>query len=322
MRLRFIVNPCSGRHLRSARLQPMLRHFIASRRLDADVVLTEGPGHATELAREAVVSGCQRVVAVGGDGTMNEVGQALLRSPAALALVPCGSGNGLARHIGLPAAPRLALELAVDEAASIRILDTGTAAGRPFFNVMGMGLDAEVSQRFNKLVRRGLPAYARTAFAAFLGRQNQSCTIRCGRRSETLEVLLISVANSEQYGNGAVIAPGARVDDGLLDLVAVRPVGIVGAAFLACRLFLGNLDRSGRVRRMRGARFEIERPAPGLIHTDGECHAAGTRIEVAVVPGSLRIVCPAVVPPSKGRGNSRASAASSRNERSSFALKI
>ena len=118
------------------------------------------------------------------------------------------------------------------------------------------------------------------------------------------------------------LAPGARVDDGLLDLVAVRPVGIVGAAFLACRLFLGNLDRSGRVRRMRGARFEIERPAPGLIHTDGECHAAGTRIEVAVVPGSLRIVCPAVVPPSKGRGNSRASAASSRNERSSFALKI
>jgi YegS/Rv2252/BmrU family lipid kinase len=317
MRLRFIVNPCSGRHRRSARLQPMLRQFIAARGFDADVLLTDGPGHATALALEGVRAGCQRIVAVGGDGTMNEVAQALLDCPAALALVPCGSGNGLARHIGLPASPRLALELSADESASVRLLDTGTAAGLPFFNVMGMGLDADVSRRFNRLVRRGLPSYAYTALAAFIGRRNQFCTIRTGDGNETFEILLISVANSEQYGNGAVIAPGARVDDGLLDLVAVRPLGVVAAAFLACRLFFGNVYGSGRVRRMRGARFEITRAFSGIIHTDGECHAAGTKIEVAVLPGSLRVVCPPMH--RRAQGHSRLAGTASR---ASFALRI
>ena len=253
---------------------------------------------------------------------MNEVAQALLRSPVSLALVPCGSGNGLARHIRLPASLGAALELSVDDNAGTRVLDTGTAAGWPFFNVMGMGLDAEVSQRFNRLVRRGLPAYARTALAAFIRRHNQVCTIGAVNGDEKIEILLISVANSEQYGNGAIIAPGARVDDGLLDLVAVRPVGAVAAAFLACRLFLGNLDRSSRVRRMRGARFEITRPASGLIHTDGECHAAGARVDVAVLPGSLRIVCPGPLRPARGLGQSRSAPAGPRPGRSTFALKI
>jgi len=322
MRLRFIVNPRSGRHRRNARLHPMLRQFIAERRLDADVVQTEGPGHATLLAREAAGAGCQRIVAVGGDGTMNEVAQALLHCPVALALVPCGSGNGLARHIGLPESPRLALELSVDESAGMRILDTGTAAGRPFFNVTGMGLDADVSRRFNKIIRRGLPAYARTVISAYTGRRSQICTIRTSTGSETLEIILISVANSEQYGNGAVIAPGARVDDGFLDLIAIRPLGVVAAAFLACRLFLGNFDGSTRVRRIRGARFEIERPASGLIHTDGECHTAGAKFEVAVVPGSLRIVCPRVRRMSKGRGRIQSNPAGPRAEPATFALKI
>jgi YegS/Rv2252/BmrU family lipid kinase len=322
MRLCFIVNPRSGRHQRHARLQPMLRQFVADRRLNAEIVLTQGPGHATALAREAVEAGCDRVVAVGGDGTMNEVAQAMLHSRAALALVPCGSGNGLARHLGLPASHLEALELAADESAGVKLLDTGSAAGRPFFNVMGFGLDADVSRRFNKLIRRGLPAYARTAFAAFVQRRSEFCTIVSGSRTESLEVLLVTVANSEQYGNGAVIAPGARVDDGQLDLIAVRPVGLWAAAFLAGRLFLGNLDKSSRVRRFRGARFEIERPAPGLIHTDGECHAAGAKVDVVVLPGSLRVVCPAAKRSFGGRGPARASAVGSRNERPTFALKI
>jgi YegS/Rv2252/BmrU family lipid kinase len=300
----------------------MLRQFVAERRLDADIVLTQGPGHATALAREAIEAGCERIVAVGGDGTMNEAAQAMLHSRAALALVPCGSGNGLARHLGLPGSHADALELAVKESASVRLLDTGAAAGHPFFNVMGIGLDADVSRRFNTLLRRGLPAYARTALTAFVRRQNERCTIVCGNRRESLEVLLITVANSEQYGNGAVIAPGAQVDDGQLDLVAVRPVGLWSAAFLAARLFLGNLDKSSRVSRFQGARFEIERQAPGLIHTDGECHAVGSKFDVVVLPGSLQMVCPAAWRPLGGRGPARAPVAGVGPERSHFALKI
>jgi YegS/Rv2252/BmrU family lipid kinase len=292
--LRFIVNPISGRRGRSRQVQALLAKFIAAERLDAPVVLTEGPGHATLLARTAVHEGCTRVVAVGGDGTMNEVAQGLVHTPAALALVPTGSGNGLARHLGLPLAPAAALRLAVDPAARITTIDTGLAGPRPFFNVMGLGLDADVSDRFNRQPSRGLPAYLRTALAAFSGRRTESCTIEIGAERVQIDLLWLAVANSDQYGNGAIIAPGAHSADGLLDLLAVQPVGWLGAVNLGARLFLGNLDRSSRVRRWRAPAFVVHRPAPGLIHTDGEPHPAEARVEIKVVPASLRLVaCPA-----------------------------
>ncbi|HEX2853569.1 MAG TPA: diacylglycerol kinase family protein [Opitutaceae bacterium] len=294
MKTRFVFNPHSGHNRRRPGLARTIRDFIATRSLDADFAMTEGPGHATELARHAVQAGCSRVVAVGGDGTMNEVAQALIGAPAALALVPCGSGNGLALHLGLPTSPLTALHLVAGGGTRTAALDTGLVNGFPFFNAMGLGLDADVSRRFNRLSHRGLPAYARTALAALRELRHERCTIVTADESKTLEVLLIAVANSDQYGNNARIAPGARVDDGMLDLVAVKPVGLLGAANLAARLFLGNFDRSPHVHRMRGAHFTIERSAPGIIHTDGETHATGARLEVSIRPRSLRVVVPAV----------------------------
>lgn len=293
MKTCFIFNPHSGRNRRRPRFAGAIRDFIAARSLDARLEITEGPGHATELAREAVRAGHEVVVAVGGDGTMNEVAQGLRHSPAALALVPCGSGNGLALHLGLPRSPRGALELATGADSRIVAVDTGTANGRPFFNAMGLGLDADVSRRFNGLTRRGLPAYVRAAVAALRELRGERCRLTSGTRCETLDVLLVAVANSDQYGNHARIAPGARVDDGRLDLVAVKSVGLLRAATLVPRLFLGNVDRSPHVLRLRGPRFVIEREQPGLIHTDGETHVTGSRVEVAVEPRSLRLVVPA-----------------------------
>jgi len=300
MKLRFIINPRSGRQRRNSGLLEQVRRFVLDRALDADVVSTEGPGHATEIARDAVAAGCPRIVALGGDGTVNEVAQALIHTPAALGLVPCGSGNGLALHLGLPAVMSEALELATGTSGRVAELDTGTVNGLPFVNAMGLGLDAEVSRRFNRLAHRGLPAYTRTVLAAFLGRRTERCTISVGGQSETIDALLIAVANSDQYGNHAKIAPHARVDDGMLDLVAVRPTGLLGAVILGARLFLGSIDRSPGVRRLRGARFLIERPSAGIIHTDGETHTASAFVEVLVRPRSLKFVvpddCPAVAP--------------------------
>jgi diacylglycerol kinase family enzyme len=313
MKLRFILNPASGSRRRNERLVPLLRRFVSARGLDADVTLTEQPGHATALAREAAEAGCARVVAVGGDGTMNEVAQALFHTPVELAIVPTGSGNGLARYLGLP--PAIAsLELAASPRARAACMDTGSAAGFSFFNAMGIGLDAEVSRRFNRLKRRGFAAYAWAALSAFAGRRSERCAIRVplgaeGRPpgdeagsaprdpsgngdGEVLDVLLVAVANSDQYGNGARIAPGARLDDGLLDLVAISRAGTAACAILAARLFLGTLDRSPRVRHLRASRFLIGRAAPGLLHADGECRQAPAQIEISVVPASLRIVAP------------------------------
>ena len=223
MKLRFIFNPVSGRSGRNLKILPLLEAAIKAGGLDASIVKTEGPGDATDLAREAVLHGCDRVVAVGGDGTMNEVAQALLHTEAALALVPCGSGNGLALHLGLPLSAAGSIALATDLTGRIAVIDTGLVNNRAFFNAMGVGLDADVSNRFNRLTTRGLPAYARTAVApAFMSAKTQACVISCAGSKVPVEALLIAVANSDQYGNKALIAPGARVDDGELDLVAKK----------------------------------------------------------------------------------------------------
>jgi len=292
VKIRFIVNLLSGRRGRVARLLPLLRDFAERRGLGGALFTTEGPGHATELARAAVSAGCERVVSIGGDGTMNEVAQALVGGPVALALVRCGSGNGLSRHLGIPASPLAALDLACNPASRVVAIDTGTANGRPFFNAMGMGFDAEVGRKFSLNPRRGLAAYAGTVLREFAGYRAGRWVVTAGSGPETLDALLVAVANSEQYGNGAAIAPGARVDDGLLDLVSVAPVGFVGAAVLGARMFLGTIDRSPHVRHRRGAAFLVERPAPGLIHTDGECHDEAAAVSIRVVPASLRVVVP------------------------------
>jgi len=313
MKTCIIFNPYSGRNRRRPGLAAAIRDFIRTRALDAHVATTEGPGHATELARAAAAAGHGVVVAVGGDGTMNEVAQGLVNTPAALALVPCGSGNGLALHLGLPRSPFEALRLATGAGARIGAIDTGTANGHPFFNAMGLGLDADVSRRFNLLTRRGLPGYARVGLAVLRELRTERCQITCGARVENHEILLVAVANSDQYGNHARIAPGARVDDGRLDLVAVKAVGLGAAATLEPRLFLGNIDRSPHVVRMTGPRFVIERVAPGVIHTDGETHATGARVEIVVQPRSLRLLIPA---------HSRALVPSVAPARARFALQL
>ncbi|HTZ21133.1 MAG TPA: diacylglycerol kinase family protein [Opitutaceae bacterium] len=294
MKTCFIFNPCSGKNRRRPWLVPIIREFIATHRLAAEVIPTVRPGHATELAREALAAGCERVVAVGGDGTMNEVAQALIGAPAALGLVPCGSGNGLALHLGIPTNPRAALGLLADPRARVVAIDTGTANGHPFCNAMGIGFDAEISRRFNRLARRGFLAYARTGLAAYVRFLPQAVTISHGFGSaKRLDVFIVTIANSDQYGNYARIAPQARVDDGVLDLIAIRPLNPLSTATLVARLFTGSVDRSSRVHRMRGRRFVIERSIPGLLHTDGETHDAEARVEVIVRPRSLRIVVPA-----------------------------
>ena len=292
MKTLVIYNPRSGRSGRNARLLPLVQAFVAAKAPDCRIVRTEGPGHATALAREGVAAGCPRIVAVGGDGTMNEVAQALVHTPAALGLVPCGSGNGLALHLGLPLSPIEALGLALGSAGRIALVDSGTVNGKPFFNAMGVGLDADVSERFNRLTTRGLPAYARTAASAFFSAKTERCVVTAGGRRHEVDSLLIAVANSDQYGNRALIAPGARVDDGELDLVIVGPVGILGACSLGAKLFAGTFDRSSAVKRLRGTRFTIERVAPGLIHTDGETHTGDRVVQVEVLQRCLKIVVP------------------------------
>ncbi len=294
-RTRFIFNPRSGHNARNPWLLTRTREFIAEHGLDATVVPTERPLHATELARRALDEGCGMVVAIGGDGTMNEVAAALVGTDATLGLIPCGSGNGLGRHLGIPGPGKGAFRALLQNRS--RIIDTGLADGHPFFNAMGLGFDAEISARFNALVRRGLPAYVRTSLGTLLSYRPDRYTIRAnGSAPLETAAFIVAVANSDQYGNDCFIAPGARVDDGQLDLTVLGRVNAWNAIPLAVRLFAGKITGAGGVTRLRSDRFLIGRPSAGYIHTDGEVRTAPAEFEVRVVPASLRIAIPADVP--------------------------
>lgn len=286
MKTRFIINPRSGR----------ARHALEgvreyARRHGSDVLLTERPRHARELAVQALDAGCARVVAVGGDGTMNEVATALVDTSAVLGLIPCGSGDGLGRHLGIHGS--LAHAFAVLDTGKPRVIDTGIADGHAFFCVAGLGFEAFVADKFNRLERRGFLRYLITSLRALRECPAQHCRFTFDADREEHRGFTVAVANSDQYGNDARIAPGARIDDGLLDLCIVPPLTWWNAAPLAARLFAGALGGAAGVVQRRSTRFVIERPQPGLIHTDGEVHHAGTTVEFAVRPASLRVVCPA-----------------------------
>jgi YegS/Rv2252/BmrU family lipid kinase len=295
VKTRFIFNPRSGHNAKNPALLERTRAFIRDHVPKAELVLTERPRHATELARRAVDEGCELVVAVGGDGTLNEVAAALVGTNAALGLVPCGSGNGLGRHLGIPSPGKGAFRTLLG--GRVRAIDTGTANGIPFFNVMGLGFDAEISHRFNLLTRRGLPAYVKTTCATLFGYPPQTYHIRNGTASLITPAFIVTVANSDQYGNDCFIAPGASVDDGKLDLTVIKHATIFNTLPLVARLFTKRIDGSKSVARLQGAHFTIGRAAPGLIHTDGETHETGAVVEIVVLPASLRIMVPEVPSP-------------------------
>jgi YegS/Rv2252/BmrU family lipid kinase len=293
VKLLFVLNPRAGRNRRRPELRDQLERFARRHRLDATVALTSGPGHATELARAAILARCTHVVAVGGDGTMNEVAQGVLETDTVLALVPCGSGNGLARHLKLPTRLDAALGLLIAPGAAPLAIDTGEANGHPFFNAMGLGFDAEISRRFNRLTRRGLPAYISTVAGAIGSFRPERVRISSPSEDFEVEASLVAVGNSDQYGNDAFIAPRASVLDGQLNLTVIPRVNLLSCAVIAARLFAGTIDRQPGVRTSISPHFTITRDRPGLIHTDGETHETDAVVRVQVRPASLRLLVPA-----------------------------
>jgi diacylglycerol kinase (ATP) len=285
VKTRLIVNPRSGG---AGRVLGPVREFAV--REGAELRLTERPGHAGELAREGVTAGCGLVVAVGGDGTVNEVAAALTGTETVLGIVPAGSGNGLGRTLGLHLPPSAALE--VLRHGRPRRIDTGLADGRPFFNVAGLGVEAELADRFNRAARRGLAGYLGVAAASLDLLRPSRFTVTINAERRELTATTIAVANGPQYGNNARIAPRARLDDGRLDLTAVPRLTLLNALPLITALFRGTLAGRGDVFMAAGERIIVERPAPGLLHTDGEVHPAGPKVEFTVLPSSLNVLTP------------------------------
>ncbi len=272
-------------------MQARAHDFIRQHKLDASVVATERPLHATELARAAVAEGCDVVVAIGGDGTMNEVATALVDTPATLGLIPCGSGNGLGRHLGIYGSKQKPWDCLLD--GKIRVIDAGEIDGRLFFSVAGMGFEAVIADEFSRLTKRGFWSYLKTGMLAYRHYSPESYTIRTKAGTHTIAPFTLAVTNCDQYGNNAYVSPGAMVDDGELDLTAMPSVGLMRSIPLLAQLFTNRLDQNTSVHRQRSKVFEIDRKQSGLIHTDGEPWQAGANLTVKVRPGCLRVMVPA-----------------------------
>lgn len=265
---------------------------MVSRSLEPIVFVTEREGHARELAASAVRQGADTVVAWGGDGTVNEVASALAFTATRLAIVPTGSGNGLARGLGLPTEPRRALDVACG--SHERTIDVGEADGRLFVNVAGVGLDAEIAHQFATLgrTRRGLLRYAEVTVRQLARYRARRYLLAFDGRSIDTRPLMVAIANGRQYGNGAVIAADAQLDDGRLDLVVVEERPALTALLQVPKLFTGQAAGLPGVEMHRVAEVVITSDAPIRYHVDGEPRTGGVSIRAAVHPQALRVAVP------------------------------
>ena len=276
----FIVNPISGKG-RKARIIAHLKEK------GMKVVYTEYAGHAEVLSREAAE---RIIVAVGGDGTVNEVARGIVGTDKVLGIIPCGSGDGLALHLGISRHYRQALKTILK--GDIQKIDSGLINDKPFFSVCGTGFDAVVSERFAKSGKRGLKSYIKLGLKTWMDYTPENYKIEIDGNAFEIEASLLTIGNSSQWGNNAKIAPLADISDGMLDMTAVDRFSAIEMPALAFQLMTGQLDKNSRVHCYRGRHIKISRPSGGPAHADGDWFSAGTELDIRILPQSLNVLVP------------------------------
>ena len=285
----FVYNPISGSR-RLIPVVPIIERFTDTDLYDFSIVSTQYKGHATELAREYAARGYDAVIAVGGDGTVNETGCGLIGTDTALGIIPCGSGNGLARHLGIPMDPFKAVKW-LDKSIFTEI-DYGMMDHQPFFCTCGVGFDAKVSDSFSKSGSRGVLTYLESIMKEIATYHNETYKLSFDNSSETFEAFFITCANADQWGNNAYVAPTASLQDGLLDVIAAHPFSVVDAPLIAFQLFNRQIDRNPNVSVRKCRELTITRIQEGPAHYDGEPVTLGREIHIELKQGGLKVLIP------------------------------
>lgn len=288
MKATFIVNPISGRSSKES-IVGAIAGSVDMDRYEVTIRFTAAPGHATTLASEAVQSGQQLIVAVGGDGTVNEVARALVGTDAALGIIPCGSGNGLARHLHIPMNPRKAIEIL--NQGQIRRIDTLTVNGTPCFCTAGVGYDAFVSEEYAKEPTRGLVTYVRKAVENWFDYTPEQYLIETEEGMFSRTALAITCANANQWGNGFHVAPKASLTDGLIDVTIIHPIKPLNALPMPVQILGYSFDKNPGVETFKTSGLTIRRATPAPLHIDGEPQSGTRDITIALRPASLGVLC-------------------------------
>lgn len=290
MKVLFLVNPRSGTNRRldvAARIREACSEW-------REVARVEACGSREELDHviaDAEAGGLDAVFAVGGDGTVHEIAKRLVGRSLALGIVPTGSGNGLARHLRIPLSIERATELG--RSGQIVAIDTAAVNGAAFIGTLGIGFDAEVAHRFAQKAERGLRTYVRAGFDAWFSYEAQEYEITIDGRVELERAFAITVANSNQYGNDARVAPHASLQDGLLDIVSIAKPALASVPIMAFRMFRGSFDRAEEVKTRQARALVIRRSSGGPAHVDGEPIHLPEELRIELKPLSLRVLVPA-----------------------------
>lgn len=283
----FIINLISGTSDKAA-IPGLIDQYLDKTQFEYEIAVTQYAGHASEIAAKAKDDGVDVVVAIGGDGTVNEVARAIVHSSTALGIIPCGSGNGLARHLLLPLNVRKAIE--VINRCEIRQLDYGIINDYPFFCTCGMGFDAFVSMKFAEAGKRGPITYVENVLREGLKYKPETYTIEDESGTLQYKAFLISCANASQYGNNAYIAPQASMSDGLMDVIIMEPFDVFEAPQISIEMFSKTLDKNSKIKTFRTRHLHIRRDKPGVIHYDGDPVMTGADIDVELKPKGINII--------------------------------
>ncbi len=288
LKILFIVNPFSGIGKQN-KIEQLIGNYLDKNKFLPDIKYTEYAGHASEISKKAVGE-YDIVVAVGGDGSVNEVSRGLINSDTILAVIPTGSGNGFARHLKLPLNPEKAIK--VINNLNIKTIDTAQINNVSFVNVAGTGYDAEMGYNFSKLKKRGFSGYAKVVISSFHLLKGKAMRIRVDKKEIENTFFLVTFANGSQFGLNAKISPFSKVDDRIAEVITIKKFPIFTVPFIALKLFTGKIHKSKYVKIYNASELKISVTGETIVHADGEPFKINKTIEIKIIPKSLKIIVP------------------------------
>ncbi|WP_291529274.1 diacylglycerol/lipid kinase family protein [Bacteroides sp. UBA939] len=288
-KISFLINPKSGTQGK----EQIIHHL--EQKLDKEkyiweVIYTEYAGHAVEIAAQKVKEEVYAVVAIGGDGTINEIARSLVHTNTKLGIIPCGSGNGLARHLQISMEPKKAIDIINKGVADV--IDYGKINEVPFFCTCGVGFDAFVSLQFAKAGKRGPLTYMEKTLLESLKYEPETYELETEDSTLKYKAFLIACGNASQYGNNAYITPQAMLTDGLLDVTILEPFTVLDVPALSFQLFNKTIDQNSRIKTFRCQTLRIHRAKPGVVHFDGDPMMMGENIDVEIIRKGLQVIVP------------------------------
>ena len=287
-KIRFIINPISGKKHKDHLPQQIEEHLDHSR-FDYEIVISNYAGHASILAQDAINQHVDILAVAGGDGSINEVGTTLIGTDMALAVIPCGSGNGLSRCMNLPLDPIKALQ--VINKNYRRKIDTVTVNDKSFISISGTGYDAKVAEDYSKDLRRGFDTYFRYIIRNYITMEEQPYTIVMPDETLDVKAFFISFANSNQMGYDFPISPHASLWDGKVDLCIVQKPNPFELPIMGGYMLDGMMDKAPKVKIIQTSEATIIRPKADVINLDGESVMMEKDLHLKVNPLSLNIIC-------------------------------